>query len=98
MDNVIVKILEQKEQQLKEEAKQRSFGLSQLRKLNNIIEQNGGEISNYLWELLLFNINELRLIDGKVCYTSFYKPSKRVLSLFARYNKVIVENFDYIVK
>ena len=96
-DNIIIDILKNQEEQRKEQAKQSEWGLSNVRRMTNILELNGANITSHIWDLLLFNINGLRINEaGRVCYLSFYKPSKRILDLLARYNKVIVEHFDEI--
>ena len=98
-DNLVAKIIENQEQQRKEQSKKSEWGLSNVRVLNDILEQNDINITNSVWDLLVFNVNGLRINEyGKVCYLSFYKPSKKLLTLFARYNNLIVENFDKITK
>ncbi len=73
--------------------------MTQRRKLVEVLEGAGANITNHVWDLLLFNINGLRInSDGKVCYISFYKESKKIVELLRRYNSVIVQNFDYITK
>lgn len=97
-DNIIVTLLEKEEQKCKAEAEYRQeWGMTQRKKLVDILEQAGATITDHMWDLLLFNINGLRInSEGKVCYLSFYKESKKVMGLLRRYNSVIVENFKYI--
>jgi hypothetical protein len=100
MSNLISKILENQKQEQEKIAKQRTeWGIFQRNKLVKTLESNGVNITNHMYDMLLFNINGLRINEeGKICYLSFYKPSKRILELLARYNKIIVENFNYITK
>lgn len=98
-NNIFAKYDEMQKEKRKVEAAQRTeWGIMQRKKLVNLIEQTGEIISNHVYDLLLFNVNGLRIVDGKVCYLSFYKPSKKLLSLFARHNKLIIEHIDEIVK
>ena len=97
MDNIIIDVLEKQEKERKAQAMQSEWSLTNVRRLTEVLEKAGATVSSHLWDLFCFNINGLRINqDGKVCYLSFYKPSKRILNIFARYNNVIVENFDYI--
>lgn len=100
MENSIVKIFENEYNKRQEEYKNpREWGLSNVRILTRILEENGATISSHMWDLLLFKVNGLRINENKkVCYLSFDKPSKRILELFARYNNVIIDNFDKITK
>ena len=99
MDNPIIKILENQEQQRREIAKQSEWSLTNVRKLTEVLENAGATVSNHLWDLFVFKINGLRINEnGQVCYLSFYKPSKRILNIFSRYNDIIVENFNYITQ
>lgn len=97
-DNIIITILEKEEQKRKVEAEQRKeWGMTQRNKLVKVLEEAGATITDHMWDLLLFNINGLRInSEGKVCYLSFYKESKKVMELLRRYNSIIVENFKYI--
>ena len=98
-DNIIIDILEKQEEERREQAKLQEWGVGNRNRLVSILESNGATITDCMWDLLLFNINGLRISEsGRVCYLSFYKPSKRILELLARYNNVIVENFNRITK
>lgn len=98
-NNIVIDILQKQEEQRREQAKQSEWGLSNVRTLTRILEENGANITSHMWDLLLFNINGLRINEsGKVCYISFYKPSKRILELLARYNNIIVKHFNEITK
>jgi len=100
MDNPIIKIIENQEKARKEKAKlQEEWGILQRQRLVDVLERSGATITNNMWDMLLFKINGLRISEnGKVCYLSFYKPSKRILTLFSRYNRIIVDNFKYITQ
>lgn len=78
-DNIIITILEKEEQRRKEEAEQRKeWGISQRNRLVEVLEKEGAIITNHVWDLLLFNINSLRInSEGKIFYLSFYKESKK---------------------
>ncbi len=99
-DNIFIIALEKEEQKRKAEAEQRQeWGMSQRNRLVEVLEKAGATITNHMWDLLLFNINGLRInAEGKICYLSFYKESKRIMDLLRRYNSVIIENFNYITK
>jgi len=97
-DNIIIAILEKEEQNQKVIAEQRQeWGVTQRNKLVKVLEEAGATITDHMWDLLLFNINGLRInSEGKVCYLSFYKKSKKIMELLRRYNSVIIENFKDI--
>lgn len=99
-ENIIIKALKQEEQKRKIIAEQRQeWGMTQRNKLVKVLEEAGATITDHMWDLLLFNINGLRInSDGKVCYLSFYKESKKIMELLRRYNSVIIENFKYITE
>lgn len=97
-ENIIITLLKQEEQKRKIIAEQRQeWGMTQRNKLVKVLEEAGATITDHMWDLLLFNVNGLRInSEGKVCYLSFYKESKKIMELLRRYNNVIVENFKYI--
>lgn len=97
-ENIIITIIEKEEQKQKAIAEQRQeWGMTQRNKLVKVLEEAGATITDHVWDLLLFNINGLRInSEGKICYLSFYKESKKVMELLRRYNDIIVENFKYI--
>ena len=76
------------------------MGMSNRNRLVEILEKSGVEISNSMWDLLLFNISTLEKdSDGRVFYLSIKKLiSKRVARLINEYNDAIAENFTYIMK
>lgn len=96
--NIIIKILEQQEIERKRDAEQKIFSLSQLSRLNKLVESVDGSISSSLWDLLYFNVNNLYINNNQVCYKSFYKPSKRIVKFLNQYNDLIIQNFNYIMK
>lgn len=94
----IVKILNNSREKINKQNESKKFNLSQLSKLNRLIEAEGGYISSSLWDLLLFNVDDLFLNeDEKICYTSLYKPSKKVNKFFLEYNNLIKNNLSYIM-
>lgn len=97
-DNIIITALKQEEQKRKIIAEQRQeWGITQRNKLVKVLEEAGATITDHMWDLLLFNINGLRInSEGKVCYLSFYKESKKIMELLRRYNNAVVQNFEYI--
>jgi len=96
MDNIIIKILENQENARKQNVK--SWGTYNRNKLVNVLEKSGEIISNNLFDMLLFNINTLEIKNGKICYTSYYPPSKKIISLLSKHNDIIIENFEHITK
>ena len=98
-ENIVITIIENEEKQRNAIAEQRKeWGMSQRSRLVKVLEKDGATITDHMWDLLLFNINGLRIVDGKITYVSFFKESKRILSLFSTHRKAIIDNFDYIVK
>lgn len=97
-ENIIIAILKKEEQKRKIIAEQRQeWGITQRNKLVKVLEEAGATITDHMWDLLLFNINGLRInSEGKVCYLSFYKESKKIMELLRRYNNAVVQNFEYI--
>lgn len=96
-ENIIITILENEEKRRNAIAKQREeWGMLQRSRLVEILERDGATITAHVWDLLLFNINGLRIVDGKIAYISFYKESKKVSLILSRHNKAIFDNFKYI--
>lgn len=97
MENLVLKILE-KEEEKRNNTPVQPWGMSQRTKLVNLLENNGAYISESVWDLLLFNVNELILTEnGNIDYKSYYKASKKLIKLFTDYKDIIKENFDYII-
>ena len=95
--NPIITILEKQDRERKQRAAQSEWNLNRHRRLVDIIEKDGEQVSDYMYEQLYVRINELRVNEnGKVCYLSFYPPSKRVISILTRHNDAIRENLHYI--
>lgn len=95
--NPLITIIEKQEAERRERAAQSEWCLTKQRRLVEVIEQDGGTVSDYMWNLILGNVNGLRVNDsGKVCYLSFYPASKRILSLLAQHNTAIRENLKKI--
>ena len=58
--NYIVNILESQNKRI--EAMQGNWGLSQVTKLSNILEDKGIYITDSVWNLLLYNVQNLQLV------------------------------------
>lgn len=96
-DNIIIDILKKQEQERKNQPVV-EWGISQRNRLVKILEQNGVTITDHMWDLLLFNINGLRInAEGKVCYLSYYPESKKIMKLLRQNNELIKNNFNFIV-
>lgn len=98
--NIIISILEKQEEARREEAARSEWGIKQRNNLVKIIEDNGGTVTNAMYDMLLFNVNGLRVNgSGRVYYLSYQKtPSKKILTLLGRYNKLIKNNLEEIYK
>ena len=95
---MVIKILENEREESRKRAEQKKFSLGQLRRLNRLVESEGSYISSALWDLLLFKVDDLQITaSGNISYVSADKPSKRVISFLAKYNKLIVDNLHYIM-
>lgn len=91
--NPIIAILEKQNQERIQRAAQSEWNLNRHRRLVEVIERDGEQVSDYMYEWLYSNIIGLRINEsGRVCYLSFYSPSKRILSILARHNDSIREN------
>ena len=96
-DNIIVDIFKKQEQERKNQPIT-EWGVLQRSKLVKILETNGVTITDHMWDLLLFNINGLRInAEGKVCYLSYYPESKKIMKLLRQNNELIKNNFNFIV-
>lgn len=95
--NIFITALQNREKQINEMTNQNEWGIRQRDKLVKVLEEAGAKITDHVYDLLLFNINGLRINEkGQVCYLSFYKESKKVTELLKRYSQVIKDNFNYI--
>ena len=96
--NDIIKILENQIIERDRQAELKIFGLSQLSRLNKLVEKENYYITSSLWDLLLFNVNDLYINEnGTICYKSLSKPSKRIIKFFLQFNDIIVDNINYIM-
>ena len=93
----IIKVLEAQTKIRDEQAESKNFSLSQLSKLNKLIEGEGKYISTCLWDLMYFKINGLYINNNKVCYKSYDKASKKILKFLNENNDLIIKNFNYII-
>ena len=94
-NNIIVDILSKQEQ------KQpiTEWGITQRRRLVEILEQNNINVSDSLYDMLLTHINGLRISEsGKLCYLSYYPESKKVMTLLQRNSGIIKKAFNYITE
>ena len=95
-NNILIDIIEKQEQERKNQPMV-EWGIRQRNNLVKILEQNGINITDNLYDMLLFNINGLRINnDGKVCYLSYYPESKKIMKLLMQNNQLIKDNFKYI--
>ena len=96
-NNIIIDIIEKQEQERKN-IPQVEWGIRQRNNLVKILEQNGINITDNLYDMLLFNINGLRINNnGQICYLSYYPESKKIMKLLRQNNQLIKDNFKFIV-
>ncbi|MDD4624539.1 MAG: hypothetical protein PHX40_04130 [Bacilli bacterium] len=96
--NIIIDIINKQEQERKSQPIV-EWGIFQRNKLVSVLEQNGVIISDSLYDMLLFNVNGLRINnDGKLCYLSFYPESKKIMKLLRQNNELIKSNFNFITR
>lgn len=96
--NIIIDIINKQEQERKSQPIV-EWGISQRNKLVSVLGQNGVIISDSLYDMLLFNVNGLRINnDGKLCYLSFYPESKKIMKLLRQNNELIKSNFNFITR
>jgi hypothetical protein len=94
-DNILVDILSKQEQKLPIT----EWGITQRRRLVEILEQNNINVSDSLYNMLLTHINGLRINEsGKVCYLSYYPESKKIMTLLQQNSNIIKKNFNYITR
>ena len=95
--NLIVSILEKQAAENADRRKLDNWGILKRGKLVEVIEQDGGKVSTYMWDMLLVSICNLGVNDeGKVYYESFYPRSKRVDAILSKHNDAIIKQIDYI--
>lgn len=95
-DNILIDIINKQEQERKN-IPQVEWGIKQRNNLVKILEQNDVSITDNLYDMLLFNINGLRINNnGQICYLSYYLESKKIMKLLRQNNQLIKDNFKYI--
>lgn len=96
MENVFIKALENNKKKV--ESMQGNWGLSQVNRLNNLLEEKEIYISESLWNLLIFNVQDLFCNEGKISIVwRLNQQSKKVIKLIQANYKLIVENYSYIM-
>lgn len=95
MESLIITIIDNERKRVMKESKQREWGLTQMHRLLKLVND---EMSSAMWDLLLFKINTLYVKNGKVCYSSFDKPSKKVIAFLEKHNDTIIKNWDELMK
>lgn len=95
MENVVLKVMENRENQLKKQ-QNGNWGTGTRNNLVKLLEENGVYISDFMWDLLLFNIHNLTIDNDKLSYSCLGKPSKRVTNLLIKHKELIINNKDRI--
>jgi len=95
MENVFIQALENERKRVN--AMQGNWGLTQVRKLNELLEEKEVYISSNLWDLLLFNIKSLYCNDGKISIEWRDNQSKKVIKLIKENYQLIVNNYEKIL-
>ena len=96
MENVFIKALENNKKKV--ESMQGNWGLSQVNRLNNLLEEKEIYINESLWNLLIFNVQDLFCNEGKISIVwRLNQQSKKVIKLIQANYKLIVENYSYIM-
>lgn len=96
MENVFIKALENEKKKVN--SMQGNWGLSQVNRLSNILEEKGIYISESLWDLLIFNVQELYCNDGKISVVwRLNQQSKKVIKLIQKNYELIIDNYNYIM-
>lgn len=97
MENVIIKTLENQDKERREKMIRSQWSLNNVRRLTEVLENSGAVVSDFMWNMFVYNIEGLIIVDGKITYISSVKrPSKRILKMFNIYNDVLIDNFSYI--
>lgn len=91
----IVGILKSQEERIK--AQQGNWGTGNRDRLVNILEENGIHITDNVWDLLLFNIQDLVLNDGKLGIAWRGNESKKVIKVIKENYGLIVDNYKVIM-
>jgi len=95
MENVFIQALENERKRVN--AMQGNWGLTQVRKLNELLEEKEVYISSNLWDLLLFNIKSLYCNDGKISIEWRDNQSKKVIKLIKENYQLIVNSYEKIL-
>lgn len=96
MENVFIKALENEKRRI--DSMQGEWGLSQVSRLNKLLEEKGVYISNSVWDLLIMNVQDLYCKDGKISVVwRLNQKSKKVIKLVQENYQLIVENYNYIM-
>jgi len=95
MENVFIQALENNKKRI--ESMQGNWGLTQVNKLNKLLEEKEIYISDNLWDLLIFNVKDLYCNDGKISIEWRGNQSKKVIKLIKENYQLIVNNYDSIM-
>ena len=95
MENIFITALENEKRKI--DSMQGNWGLTQVSKLNNLLEEKDIYISNNLWDLLLFNIKNLYCNNDKISIEWRKNQSKKVVKLIRENYKLIVNNYNNIM-
>lgn len=96
MGNVFIKSLENEKKKVN--SMQGNWGLSQVNRLSNILEEKEICISESLWDLLIFNVQDLYCNDGKISVVwRLNQQSKKVIKLIQKNYELIIDNYNYIM-
>ena len=96
MENVFIQALENEKKRI--DNMQGNWGLSQVSRLNHILEGKEVYISDNLWDLLIFNVQDLYCNDGKISIVwRLNQKSKKVIKLIQENYQLIVDNYKYIM-
>lgn len=94
--NVIVEALKAEEKRIK--SMNGNWSMGKRNKLYTLLEDNGVSITNSVFDLLLFNIQDLILEDGKLYIRwRLGQQSKKVIKLIRENHQLIVDNYIWIM-
>lgn len=96
MENLFTKAIENRNEQLQEQAKSSNWSILRRNALVDVLEENDIYVSEHMWDLLLFNIHNLYIENGKITYTCLGRPSKKVTDLLVKHQELIIANKDRI--
>lgn len=95
MENIFIQALENERKRI--DAMQGNWGLSQVGRLNKLLEEKDIYISESLWDLLIFNVKNLYYNDGKISIEWRGNQSKKVIKLIKENYQLIANNYDSIM-